>query len=70
MGSNTEKKKLWTNVKYLYKKISKDIKSGNFWYRQVGIATTIWEAIENKKILDFEFWGNNSIFVDFSNKIS
>ena len=47
MGSNTEKKP-WTNLQNLYKNLSKEIKSDNFWYCKVGRAITIWGAILEK----------------------
>ena len=57
MGSNTEKKPC-TNLKNLYKKWSKGIKSDNFCYRKVGRAITKRGAIEKNPILLSQYWIN------------
>ena len=55
--SNTEKKP-WTNLQYLYKNLSKEIKIDNFCYRKVGKAITKWGAIEKGLILLSQYWKN------------
>ena len=51
MGNNTEKKP-WTYLQNSFKNLSKEIKSDNFYYRKVGRAITVWEAIEKSPILE------------------
>ena len=48
MESNTEKKP-WTNLQNSYKNLSKEIKSDNFCYRQVGRAITKWGTMGNNR---------------------
>ena len=57
MGSNTEKKP-WTNLQNLHKNWSKELKSGNFCYHEVGRARTKWGAIEKSQILLSKYWKN------------